>query len=381
MKKPFKGGKKFSDSKPSFGAGKRSESDGAGSGPSKRPTQSSRRGKAASSSEATPTGRRKPLSDDSSARPKRTTGYGSKPAGRNIGRPKRADKSTDDVPEGSFERSASRSTGGRSGRPKGGTKGKKKGAGFTKTYAQKYDEKPKSPDEPVRLNKFLANAGISSRREADKHIEEGKVTINGKVVTELGLKVGPKDVVKFEGRVMMPEKLVYVLLNKPRDFITTVTDPKNRKTVMKLVSNACQERIYPVGRLDRNTSGLLLFTNDGELAKKLSHPSHMVKKIYYVELNKPLKADHLEKIKEGLELQDGPVKPDDIQIVTPDSIGIGIEIHVGRNRIVRRIFEYLGYDVVKLDRVMYGGLTKKDLTRGTWRMLTKSEINMLKNFT
>ncbi|WP_416868031.1 MAG: pseudouridine synthase [Imperialibacter sp.] len=376
MKKPFKGGKKFSDDKPSFGAGKRSEPGKRSDGP-KRPGPSARRkgpatGSADGSSQPSE-GRNRRGSSEGTSRPRKSAGsFGEKPTGR----VKRS--SPDNATEGAFERT-SRFAGKPKG--KGAPKGPRKGGAAGKPFKHKYDEKPVSPNEPVRLNKYLANAGIASRREADRLIEEGKVTINGKVVTELGLKVGPKDVVKFDGRVMKAEKLVYLLLNKPRDFITTVTDPQNRKTVMKLVANACEERIYPVGRLDRNTSGLLLFTNDGELAKKLSHPSHMVKKIYYVELNKPLKAEDLAKIKAGLELQDGLVQPDDIQIVSPDSIGIGIEIHVGRNRIVRRIFEYLGYDVVKLDRVMYGGLTKKDLTRGTWRMLTKSEINMLKNFT
>lgn len=237
------------------------------------------------------------------------------------------------------------------------------------------------PKGPVRLNKYLANAGVASRRDADVLIQEGKVSVNGQVVTELGFKVGPKDVVKYEGKVIKPERMVYLLLNKPKDFITTVSDPQNRRTVMSLVANACPERIYPVGRLDRNTSGLLLFTNDGDLAKKLSHPSHMVKKIYYAELNKPLKEDDLLKIQMGVELEDGLVKPDDIQVVTHDGIGVGIEIHIGKNRIVRRIFEHVGYEVVKLDRVMYAGLTKKDLPRGKWRMLTQAEINLLKNFT
>ncbi len=252
-----------------------------------------------------------------------------------------------------------------------------KRANSPKAVAKSYGS---APQGPVRLNKYLANAGITSRRDADTLIQEGKVTVNGKVVTELGFKVDRNDTVKYEGKLVKPEKMVYLLLNKPKDFITTVSDPQNRRTVMKLVANACQERIYPVGRLDRNTSGLLLFTNDGDLAKKLSHPSHMVKKIYYVELNKPLKEDDLVKIQTGIELEDGPVKPDDIQVVSPDGIGIGIEIHVGKNRIVRRIFEHMGYDVVKLDRVMYGGLTKKDLPRGKWRMLTQAEINLLKNF-
>lgn len=264
--------------------------------------------------------------------------------------------------------------------------GERKYTGDKRTFGKKGVEKakpsaPSSPKGPVRLNKYLANAGVSSRRDADAFIQEGKVMVNGKVVSELGYKVSPGDEVKFNGKLVKPEKLVYLLLNKPRDFITTVTDPQDRRTVMKLVQNACKERIYPVGRLDRNTSGLLLFTNDGDLAKKLSHPSHMVKKIYYVELDKPLREEDLIKIQTGLELEDGPVKPDDIQMVSPDGIGIGIEIHVGKNRIVRRIFEHVGYDVVKLDRVMYGGLTKKDLARGKWRFLTQGEINLLKSFT
>ncbi len=264
--------------------------------------------------------------------------------------------------------------------------GERKYTGDKRTFGKKGVEKakpsaPSSPKGPVRLNKYLANAGVSSRRDADAFIQEGRVMVNGKVVSELGYKVSPGDEVKFNGKLVKPEKLVYLLLNKPRDFITTVTDPQERRTVMKLVQNACKERIYPVGRLDRNTSGLLLFTNDGDLAKKLSHPSHMVKKIYYVELDKPLREEDLVKIQTGLELEDGPVKPDDIQMVSPDGIGVGIEIHVGKNRIVRRIFEHVGYDVVKLDRVMYGGLTKKDLARGKWRFLTQGEINLLKSFT
>jgi len=273
-------------------------------------------------------------------------------------------------------------------RPAKGTSpsGERKYMGDKRTFGKKGVAKakpsaPSSPNGPVRLNRYLANAGVSSRRDADVFIQEGKVMVNGKVISELGYKVNPGDEVKFNGKLVKPEKLVYLLLNKPRDFITTVTDPQDRRTVMKLVQNACKERIYPVGRLDRNTSGLLLFTNDGDLAKKLSHPSHMVKKIYYVELDKSLREEDFGKIQMGLELEDGPVKPDDIQMVSPDGIGIGIEIHVGKNRIVRRIFEHLGYEVVKLDRVMYGGLTKKDLARGKWRFLTQGEINLLKSFT
>ena len=299
---------------------------------------------------------------------KTSSGRSGRPADRPAGRSSEGSAGNPDRSGDSFPR-----------RPAGGgRRNSPKRANSPEATAKSYKS---APQGLVRLNKYLANAGISSRRDADVLIQEGKVTVNGKVVTELGYKVGPNDSVKYDGKLIKAEKMVYLLLNKPKDFITTVSDPQNRRTVMKLVANACKERIYPVGRLDRNTSGLLLFTNDGDLAKKLSHPSHMVKKVYYVELNKPLKEDDLVKIQVGLELEDGLVKPDDIQVVSPDAIGIGIEIHEGKNRIVRRIFEHVGYDVVKLDRVMYGGLTKKDLPRGKWRMLTQAEINLLKNFT
>ena len=245
----------------------------------------------------------------------------------------------------------------------------------------KADSKPKKLDDgKIRLNRYISNAGICSRRDADKIILEGSIKVNGEVITELGYKVNPSDSVKFGNKVLTREKSVYILLNKPKDFITTVDDPEERKTVMDLVKNACTERVYPVGRLDRNTTGLLLLTNDGELAATLTHPSFEVKKIYQVDLDKPLEEEHLAQIIEGVELEDGPVNVDDIEVVSEDRKIIGLEIHVGRNRIVRRLFEHLGYDVVQLDRVMYAGLTKKDLPRGKWRMLTAKEVIKLKHF-
>ncbi len=245
----------------------------------------------------------------------------------------------------------------------------------------KEDSKPKkSNDGKIRLNRYISNAGICSRRDADKIILEGSIKVNGEVITELGYKVNPSDSVKFGNKVLTREKSVYILLNKPKDFITTVDDPEERKTVMDLVKNACTERVYPVGRLDRNTTGLLLLTNDGELAATLTHPSFEVKKIYQVDLDKPLEEEHLAQIIEGVELEDGLVNVDDIEVVSEDRKIIGLEIHVGRNRIVRRLFEHLGYDVVQLDRVMYAGLTKKDLPRGKWRMLTSKEVIKLKHF-
>lgn len=239
-------------------------------------------------------------------------------------------------------------------------------------------EAPKS--EAIRINKFIANAGICSRREADKLIAAGEIKINGKVVTELGVKVSRSDKITFKGKLLRPEKNVYVLLNKPKDFITTTDDPENRRTVMELVKNAADERIYPVGRLDRNTTGLLLFTNDGDLAEKLAHPSNEIRKIYKVELDKAISEEDFLKIDEGLELEDGHVKVDKLAIIDRKGFVLGLEIHVGRNRIVRRIFEHLGYEVVKLDRVMYAGLDKLNLPRGKWRFLTDKEIIKLKNF-
>ncbi len=241
-------------------------------------------------------------------------------------------------------------------------------------------EKISADEKNIRLNKSIADAGICSRREADKLIEAGEIKVNGKVVTELGFKVSRKDVVTYQGQKLKREKLVYVLLNKPKDFITTMDDPEDRKTVMELVKNAANERIYPVGRLDRNTTGLLLLTNDGELTKKLSHPSYNVKKIYQVDLDKPITEEHFEQIKQGLQLEDGEAKVDDIAVLSADGSVLGVEIHIGRNRIVRRIFEHLGYEVVRLDRVAYAGLTKKDLPRGKWRYLSQKELIRLKHF-
>lgn len=232
--------------------------------------------------------------------------------------------------------------------------------------------------EDVRLNKYIANAGICSRREADKLIAEGAISVNGKVVQELGFRVKSNDKVSYKGQQLNPEKKQYILLNKPKGFITTTSDPKGRRTVMELVENACTEQIFPVGRLDRTTTGLLLFTNDGELAKKLTHPTNKIKKVYQVTLDKPItRADFLA-IVDGLKLEDGMVKVDDLAIVSPDEKVLGIEIHLGKNRIVRRIFEHLGYQVEKLDRVMFGNLTKKDLPRGKWRQLTEKEIRWIK---
>ena len=233
---------------------------------------------------------------------------------------------------------------------------------------------------PIRLNRYISMAGICSRREADEMILAGVVSVNGEVITELGTKVAAGDDIRYNGERLRNEELKYVLLNKPKDYITTMEDPTARKTVMELISGACRERVYPVGRLDRNTTGLLLFTNDGDLAKVLTHPSSMVRKIYHVELDKSVKAGDLKQIVEGVELEDGMMRADE---VTYDGDGsdkksVGLQIHSGKNRIVRRIFEHLGYEVMKLDRVMFAGLTKKDLPRGRWRVLNENEIGMLK---
>jgi len=235
-------------------------------------------------------------------------------------------------------------------------------------------------NRPIRLNKYISNAGICSRREADRLIESGAIMVNDKTVTELGTKVFPTDIVRFEDKILNREKPVYIILNKPKDYITTIEDERGRKNVMELIAGACRERVYPVGRLDRNTTGLLLFTNDGEMAKKLTHPKFGIRKIYQVELDKALAHSDMQAIADGLQLDDDVyIKPDDIAYASTESKKIiGIEIHSGQNRIVRKIFESLGYDVVKLDRTVYAGLTKKDLPRGRWRILSKEEIGMLK---
>ena len=242
-----------------------------------------------------------------------------------------------------------------------------------------YKDEHLDPNEPIRLNKYLANAGVCSRREADEFIQAGVVTVNGNVVTELGTKVVRTDEVKFHDQPVTLEKKVYVLLNKPKDYVTTSDDPQQRKTVMDLVKNVCPERIYPVGRLDRNTTGVLLLTNDGDLASKLTHPKFLKKKVYHVYLDKNVTAHDMQQIATGIELEDGEIHADDIQYASdPDKSQVGIEIHSGKNRIVRRIFESLGYRVVKLDRVQFAGLTKKNLRRGDWRFLTEKEVEMLR---
>ena len=242
-----------------------------------------------------------------------------------------------------------------------------------------YKEENIDPNEPLRLNKYLANAGVCSRREADEYIQAGAVTVNGEVVKELGTKILRSDEVKFKDQPVRLEKKVYVLLNKPKDYVTTSDDPQQRKTVMDLVKGICPERIYPVGRLDRNTTGVLLLTNDGDIASKLTHPKFLKKKVYHVFLDKPVTPQTLQQISDGIQLEDGEIKADAIEYADDrDQSQVGIEIHSGKNRIVRRIFESLGYRVVKLDRVQFAGLTKKNLRRGDWRYLTEQEVDMLR---
>ena len=269
------------------------------------------------------------------------------------------------------------------GRPQGGyrqhTPGYDPNAKYSLKKRIEYKEENFDPNEPLRLNKFLANAGVCSRREADEFIQAGVVTVNGEVVTELGTKILRTDEVKFHDAPVTLEKKVYVLLNKPKDYVTTSDDPQQRKTVMDLVKDVCPERIYPVGRLDRNTTGVLLLTNDGDLASKLTHPKFLKKKVYHVHLEKNLTAHDMEQIREGVTLEDGEIKADAIEYADDrDKAQVGIEIHSGKNRIVRRIFESLGYRVTKLDRVQFAGLTKKNLRRGDWRFLTEKEVDMLR---
>lgn len=273
--------------------------------------------------------------------------------------------------------------GGYGQRPQGGFRQRTADYDPNAKYSMKkrieYKEQNFDPSEPIRLNKFLANAGVCSRREADDFIQAGVVTVNGEVVTELGTKVLRTDVVKFHEEPVSLEKKVYVLLNKPKDYVTTSDDPQQRKTVMDLVKDACPERIYPVGRLDRNTTGVLLLTNDGDLASKLTHPKFLKKKIYHVYLDRNVTARDLQQIAEGVTLDDGEIKADEVQYADPvDKKQVGIEIHSGKNRIVRRIFESLGYKVLKLDRVQFAGLTKKNLRRGDWRYLTEEEVGRLR---
>ncbi len=277
---------------------------------------------------------------------------------------------------------------GLAGRPAQGRPAKGK-----KVIVLKKREKPVSPrekpvirrstqkraaDTEMRLNRFIANAGVCSRRDADKYIVAGLVTVNGKVVSELGVKVKTTDDVRFDGRRLIPEKKVYLVLNKPKDYVTTTDDPHAEQMVIDLVKNACPERIYPVGRLDKSTTGVLLFTNDGEMSDKLTHPSRKVKKIYHVTLDKPLTKNDMLKIAEGIELEDGFIAADEINYVEGKKSEVGLEIHSGRNRIVRRIFEHLGYKVRKLDRVFFAGITKKNVSRGKWRFLSEKEVQFLK---
>ena len=248
-----------------------------------------------------------------------------------------------------------------------------------KSFNKRPSEKRSNWNDPVRLNKFLANAGVCSRREADDLIKAGYVSVNGTIVTELGVKVSPKDDIRFRGKKIVREKKVYILLNKPKDFVTTVKDKHADKTVIDIVKNACPERVYPVGRLDKNTTGVLLLTNDGELTKELTHPSHNKRKIYHVHLDKTVTKEHMLQIVEGLKLEEDYIAADAINYVDEvDKTQVGIEIHSGQNRIVRRIFESLGYKIKKLDRVYFAGLTKKNLPRGKWRFLNEKEISMLK---
>lgn len=246
-------------------------------------------------------------------------------------------------------------------------------------YSKKID-KNNEVNARIRLNKFIADAGVCSRREADKLIAQGFITVNGQKITELGYRVKSDDIVHYKNRRLNRENLVYVLLNKPKDFITTTSDPQERKTVLQLVATACKERIYPVGRLDRSTTGLLLLTNDGDLAQKMAHPSFEISKIYQVELDKPITKEDFEKVLQGVELEDGLAPVDEAYVLDKQKNTLGVRLHLGRNRIIRRIFAHLGYDVKRLDRTMYAGLTKKDLPRGKWRNLTEEEIIRLKYF-
>ena len=311
----------------------------------------------------------------------RQGGYGQRPQGGyqqrgGYGQPRQGGYGQ--RPQGGYQQ-----RGGYGQRPQGGFRKRTADYDPNAKYSMKkrieYKEQNYDPNEPLRLNKFLANAGVCSRREADEFIQAGVVTVNGEVVTELGTKVLRSDVVRFHDEPVTLEKKVYVLLNKPKDYVTTSDDPQQRKTVMDLVKNACPERIYPVGRLDRNTTGVLLLTNDGDLASKLTHPKYLKKKIYHVYLDRNVTAHDLQRIAEGVILDDGEIKADDIQYADPvDKKQVGIEIHSGKNRIVRRIFESLGYKVTKLDRVQFAGLTKKNLKRGDWRYLTEDEVDRLR---
>lgn len=253
----------------------------------------------------------------------------------------------------------------------------------TKHYSKKKQlvhriKNAQKEDAELRLNRYISMSGVCSRRDADALIAAGRVKVNEVVVQTVGVKVKRNDKIEVDGELIVPERKVYLVLNKPKDYVTTVEDPMDRKTVMTLIANACKERVYPVGRLDRQTTGVLLFTNDGDLSKKLTHPKYEHKKIYHVFLDRPLNVKDMESISQGIELEDGQVKADEISYVSTDQTQVGIEIHSGRNRIVRRIFEHLGYQIEKLDRVYFAGITKKNLPRGKWRFLTAEEVRILK---
>jgi 23S rRNA pseudouridine2605 synthase len=241
-----------------------------------------------------------------------------------------------------------------------------------------YSSNTESETTELRLNRYIAKGGVCSRRDADGLIQAGRVKVNGEVVQQVGTKVQRTDKVEVDDVQITPERKVYLLLNKPKDYVTTLDDPMERKTVMKLIEGACEERVYPVGRLDRQTTGVLLFTNDGDLAKKLTHPTYNQKKIYHVFLDRVIAPGDIETIRTGIELEDGVIKADDIQVASDDHTQVGIEIHSGRNRIVRRIFEQLGYNILRLDRVYFAGITKKNLPRGRWRFLSREEVDILK---
>lgn len=282
-------------------------------------------------------------------------------------------------PERRFARGEERGDGNNKKRPvqRGGEGGK---SVYSKKKQLEHKLKNEDKEEELRLNRYIAKGGVCSRRDADALIQEGRVKVNGEVVQLVGTKVKRTDKVEVDDVEITPERKVYIVLNKPKDYVTTMDDPLERKTVMSLIEGACKERVYPVGRLDRQTTGVLLFTNDGDLAKKLTHPKYNQKKIYHVFLDKAMKIDDLEAILKGVELEDGFVKADDLRISEEDNKQVGIEIHSGRNRIVRRIFEHFGYQIEKLDRVFFAGITKKNLPRGHWRFLTKEEVSTLKSY-
>lgn len=251
---------------------------------------------------------------------------------------------------------------------------------YSKKKQIEYRKKNEGQETELRLNRYIAKGGVCSRRDADVLIAAGRVKVNGEVVQQVGVKVKRTDRVEVDDQVITPERKVYLVLNKPKDYVTTVEDPLERRTVMTLIEGACKERVYPIGRLDRQTTGVLLFTNDGDLAKKLTHPKYNQKKIYHVFLDKVVQTGDLEAIRKGIDLEDGFIQADDVRVAEDDRTQVWIEIHSGRNRIVRRIFEHLGYQILRLDRVFFAGITKKNLPRGHWRFLTEDEVNILKAY-